>query len=116
LTRAECRARAGQLSGALSDLNTLLAKRWKTGTYVPLQAATAEAALSLVLAERRKELVARNMRWADLRRLNGDPARQVTLARTLNGNSYTLEPGSRRYVYPIPAEEVRLGGLEQNER
>lgn len=116
LTRAECRARSGQVSGALADLNQLLARRWKTGTYVPLSASTAEAALTLVLQERRKELVARNLRWADLRRLNLEPARQVTLTRSLNGSTYTLEPDSRRYVYPIPPEEVRLSGLTPNER
>lgn len=116
LTRAECRTRRGNTAGALADLNTLLSKRWKTGTYVPMTAGSAEAALTLVLSERRKELVARNLRWADLRRLNLDLARQTTLNRNVNGTAYTLEPGSKRYTYPIPPEEVQLSGLAQNER
>lgn len=116
LVSAECRARAGDGAGALDLLNTLLANRWVTGTFVPRAAAGADAALALVLAERRKELVGRALRWGDLRRLNMDPRFRVTLQRAIGGSSYTLEPGSKRYTYPIPDEEVRLGGLGQNER
>jgi starch-binding outer membrane protein, SusD/RagB family len=116
LIRAECRARTGNVPGAMADLNALLLKRWKTGTFVPMTAATADAALALVLTERRKELVGRNMRWADLRRLNLEESRRVSLSRVINGVTYTLEPGSKRYVYPIPPEEVRLSGITPNER
>jgi len=108
LNRAEAAARQGQTAAALNDLNTLLVKRWKTGTYVPLTAAGPDEALVLVLTERRKELIGRNLRWADLRRLGG-PA----LTRPLGGQTYTLAPGSPRYAYPIPVEET---GLVPNER
>jgi hypothetical protein len=116
LIRAECRARAGDADGAMADLNTLLVTRWATGTFIPYQAANADDALVKVLQERRKELVGRNLRWSDLRRLNKDPRFRVTLNRTVNGVVYTLEPGNPRYVYPIPDQEIRLGGLEQNQR
>ena len=111
LVRAECAARQGQTAAAMADLNTLLAKRWKTGTFVPLSAPDAATALAIILAERRKELVGRNLRWTDLRRLNN-----VSLVRTLNGTTYTLAPGSPRYTYPLPADEISLGGLQQNAR
>ncbi|MDP9078834.1 MAG: RagB/SusD family nutrient uptake outer membrane protein [Bacteroidota bacterium] len=116
LISAECRARAGKAQAALDRLNTLLAKRWRSETFVPLVAADAPAALRLVLTERRKELPARNLRWSDLRRLNTDPAFAVTLDRTILGGVYSLAPGSKRYVFPIPDEEIRLEGLQQNER
>ena len=35
LVRAECRARTGDINGAMDDLNRLLQQRWKTGTFVP---------------------------------------------------------------------------------
>lgn len=110
LIRAECRARAGDLTGAMSDLNTLLSKRWVKGTFVPLNAGNAGVALELVLQERRKELLGRNLRWSDVRRLN------LSLQRTLNGQEYRLDAGSPRQVYPIPDDEIRLNGIPQNPR
>jgi tetratricopeptide (TPR) repeat protein len=116
LVRAECAARSGNTAAAMTDLNKLLLTRWKTGTYLDLTAADADAALQLVLTERRKELVGRGIRWGDLRRLNSDPRFAVTLTRQILGSTYTLEAGSRRYVYPIPQDEIKLTGIEQNGR
>lgn len=105
LVRAECAARSGNAAAAMADLNKLLVKRWKTGTFTPLSAATADDALRLVLTERRKELTGRNLRWSDLKRLNKDSRFAVTLMRTILGQAYTLAPGSAAYVYPLPADE-----------
>jgi tetratricopeptide (TPR) repeat protein len=116
LIRAECLARSGDSAGALADLNTLLVTRWRTGTFVPLTAANADDALALVLRERRKELAFRGLRWGDLKRLNGDPRFAVTLSRKFLGTTYTLLPGDKRYVLPIPVQEVQAGGIAQNER
>lgn len=116
LTRAECAARQGNAAAALADLNTLLATRWKKGTYTAMTAPTADAALALILTERRKELTCRGTRWTDLRRLNRDPRFAVTLGRVVAGVNYTLGPGSPRYVYPIPQDELIQVKLEQNER
>jgi hypothetical protein len=116
LVRAECRARAADASGAMADLNTLLARRWVSGTFVPLVVLNADDALRLVLTERRKELLGRGLRWGDLRRLNPDPRFAVTLSRSVLGVNYTLEPGSKRYTYLVPDDELKLGGLAQNER
>ncbi|GAA4326203.1 hypothetical protein GCM10023149_28870 [Mucilaginibacter gynuensis] len=116
LIRAECRARAGETAGALSDLNTLLEKRWLAGKFNPVTAADAEAALRKILEERRKELFRRGQRWSDLRRLNRYERLKVTLTRIIAGQTYTLLPESKRYVYPIPPEEIRLNNIPQNER
>lgn len=116
LIRAECYARTGKIQEAMSDLNTLLKTRWKTGTYTNLAAANSDDALRLILGERRKELCFRNLRWSDLRRLNQDPRFQVTLTRTVNGQNYTLPPNSPRYVLPLDDFETSAGGLQQNTR
>jgi hypothetical protein len=116
LISAECSARAGKTQTALDKLNILLANRTVAGTFKPLALAKAEDVLRLVLAERRKELIGRGLRWADLRRLNNDDRFKIALSRTLNGVNYILEPGSPRYVYPIPDDEIRLEGLVQNQR
>jgi hypothetical protein len=116
LIRAECYARAGNTTAAMNDLNTLLKNRYKIGTFTHLTAANAAAALALIVAERRKELCFRNLRWSDLRRLNKDPRFQVTLTRTINGQTYTLAPNSPKYVLPLDPIETTRGGLQQNPR
>ena len=115
LIRAECYARSGNLTAAMSDLNTLLQKRWKTGTFVPYTANTDAEAKSKILEERRKELPFRGLRWTDLRRLNKDNA-NITLYRVLNNQRDTLRPNSSLYVLPIPPDVIQLSGIKQNER
>lgn len=117
LIRAECYARQGNTSAALSDLNAILKKRFVTGTYTDISAPDADSALAIILRERRKELpFTSNIRWEDLRRLNLDPKFKVTLTRTINGIVYTLPPGDPRYVLPIPDNEIQYSGIQQNER
>lgn len=117
LTRAEAYARLGNTQAALADLNTLLAKRWKTNTFTPLSASTAVTALQLVLSERRKELpFTGNIRWEDLRRLNKQQQFAITLFRSVNNNVYSLPANDPKYVYPIPDIEIQLSGLQQNPR
>ncbi|WP_255563311.1 RagB/SusD family nutrient uptake outer membrane protein [Mucilaginibacter sp. 21P] len=116
LIRAECRARTGNTQAALTDLNALLVKRWEKGYFKPLQSNDAGQVLGWVIAERRKELIGRNLRWEDLRRLNQENRFSVTLLRSINGQRYELAPNDKRYAYPIPDMEVKLNGLVQNER
>lgn len=114
LIRAECLARAGNISAALSDLNTLLKNRYK-GTFIPLTTSSPSDALNKILIERRKELPFRGLRWADLRRLNKDGA-NITLTRIINGQTYTLPPNDPKYVLPIPSDVIGFTGIEQNKR
>jgi hypothetical protein len=116
LARAECAARAGQTSQALDDLNTLLLHRCQPGTFVPLTAATPAAALDTILAERRKELAFRGLRWTDLRRLNKE-GRNITITRKLNGVLYQLAPNSPLYTLPIPPDIIGFNpNMKQNPR
>ncbi|SEN01205.1 SusD family protein [bacterium A37T11] len=122
LIRAETRARSGDQSSAMDDLNALLVKRWAidkvTGLtlYKNRTSSSAEDALKQILVERRKELIYRGLRWSDLRRLNKDPRFAKTLTRSLNGQIYTLPPNNSRYAFPIPIQEIQLTGIPQNNR
>lgn len=115
LTRAECYARAGNVTDALKDLNQLLGTRYRSGRFVPVTATDAAEALQKILQERRKELIYRGTRWTDLRRLNLE-GYNITLTRMLNGETYRLPPNDVRYTYPLPEQEVKISGLEQNPR
>src|SRR5258705_9700477 len=112
LTRAECYARAGLKGPALEDLNLLLSNRYKA-SFVPVQAATANDALTRILLERRKELVMRTLRWIDIKRLNKSGA-NIILTRVMGGQTYTLLPNADYYALPLPTDIINLTGMPQN--
>ena len=118
LNRAEAYARRNEIGLAMADLNTLRKKRFSNKiTYEPLSAGTQQEAIDLVLAERKKELLTRGARWTDLRRLNLDQQRATVIKRILdNSVVYELSPGDKRYVFPIPQNELDGSGIAQNER
>ena len=115
LTRAECFARAGNITAAMNDLNTLLVKRWKTGTFISFSASTTIEAVQKVLTERRKQLLYRNWRWMDIKRLNKEGA-NIVLKRIINSTEYVLPPNDLRYALPIPEQVIELSGMQQNLR
>lgn len=113
LTKAECLARSGHISDALSSLNALLLKRYKSGQFIPVIANTANEAINKILTERRKELLMRFIRWSDVRRLNKEGA-GIILQRYINRQFYSLEPNSLRYALPIPEDIIAITGMQQN--
>ncbi|MGN6494219.1 MAG: RagB/SusD family nutrient uptake outer membrane protein [Agriterribacter sp.] len=115
LMRAETHARAGRIGQAMADLNHLLLHRFREGSFTPLEAGTPAEALQLVLAERRKELLFRGLRWMDIKRLNREGA-GITLTRRINGQTYTLPPNDKRYALLIPEDIIRLTQIPQNPR
>lgn len=115
LIAAESYAHLDRPSDAMIWLNALLITRWKTGTYIPLSSNNAADALIKIREERRKELLFRGLRWADLKRYNKEGA-EITLTRTLNGKTYTLPPNDLRYAIAIPEEVIEMTGMPQNPR
>lgn len=112
LMRAESFARMGKVTEAMKDLNALLKKRYNP-TFVDKVAANQQEAINLIVAERRKELLLRGLRWMDLKRLNKLGA-NITLTRVVNSKTYTLEPNSLRYAIQLPPEIIDLTGMPQN--
>ena len=115
LIRAECYARSNGVTQAMQDLNLLLSKRYKTGTFTNLTASSGADALNKILIERRKELVMRGVRWTDIKRLNKESA-NIILTRNVNGQTFILPPNDLRYALPIPDDIIQLTGMPQNPR
>jgi pentatricopeptide repeat protein len=101
LIKAECLARAGKKDDAVKMLNDLRKKRFKPADYADLSAASNDEALQLVVDERRREFFGSGLRWLDQRRLNKDPQFAKTVTRVFNNVTYTLEPNSNGYVFPL---------------
>jgi tetratricopeptide (TPR) repeat protein len=122
LIKAECLARTGDVSGALTAVNTLRAKRIRPGATQNLTASSSAEAVTKILQERRREMPF-VQRWYDLRRYNNnaDPSDDVVVTKqfyslTLAGpdvtqpvKTYTLEKKSRRYALPIHNNELIAG-------
>lgn len=114
LIGAECEARIGDKDRAMQMLNKLLVTRFKTNTFISLSAGTNLEALDVIIAERRKELLKRGLRFQDLKRLNKDPRYSKTLVRIVGDNTYILPPNDPRYVFPIPQYIINYSGIQQN--
>jgi len=113
LIRAECNVRNGHMSDGIKDLETLLNKRWKTGTFHAPAISDPVSALQIILDERRKELLCRGIRWTDLRRLNGEGA-NIILHRWFDGQPFTLYAHAPQYTFLIPSDAI--GNMPQNAR
>lgn len=115
LIRVECLLRLGEWEEADSILKLYLGKRYG-GDELADYPIDREKLLPFVILERRRQLIFRGIRWMDLRRLNKDSRFAKSLKREIGGKVYVLEPGSKRYTWPIPDNAVEYGGLTQNER
>ncbi|MDH5825851.1 RagB/SusD family nutrient uptake outer membrane protein [Sphingobacterium faecium] len=116
LVKAEAAYRIGKLAEARSVLNTLLKNRWESGSYVNTTETSQAALLSMILDERRKELVFRGRRWADLKRLNLEDRFKKTIQRQVGGANYMLLPNDYKYAYRLSETLTRVAGVPQNKR
>ncbi|CAL1519149.1 RagB/SusD family nutrient uptake outer membrane protein [Chitinophaga sp. MM2321] len=116
LIRAECYARNNDTKRALIDINTLLRKRWLQNTFIDFDLDDSEKVLMVILNERRKELIFRNRRWSDLKRLNKVSKFAITLERKFENDTYSLPPNDLRYELLIPNSVISISGIEQNKR
>jgi len=116
LMKAECLIRSGEVQQGLNTLNDLLRKRYKNdGSFAPKATTNPETALTIVLSERRKELVFRGLRWMDIKRLNAI-GRNIYLKRTLGTSQYTLNANDLRFALAIPEDIIVNTNIPQNRR
>jgi hypothetical protein len=120
LIRAECYARSGDganISKAMDDVNTVRKYRFKTGSSYELSAANLTDALKIVKEERRREFACSGLNWYDLRRYQAYGDAVPTFSRMVDGENFSLAPGSNRYTMAIPEFTRAMNSLlEQNPR
>jgi len=123
LMRAECNARANNLTGAVADLETLRKKRISgTAAAVPSAVASNQQALvRFILDERIREFAITGLRWLDMRRLSQDPVYKDHVIYT---HKIYGENGEEVSTYSLKPERFALkfgermlnesNGLEEN--
>lgn len=73
--------------------------------------------LEFVMAERRKQLLFRGLRWVDLRRLNHIERAEIDVHRKVEETRHVLTANDKRYVFQIPSNVFTLNSdMVQNER
>lgn len=110
LNFAEAAALDNAEGEATSKLNTLLERRYETGTYTPISGLSGETLVNKIREERRKELCFEGQRWFDLRRY-GMPS----FTHRWQGQTYTLRQNDPSYTLPIMRQIIdRNNQLQQN--
>jgi len=113
LNRAECNARNGKLVLAIQDLNNFISKRYEAPKNY--EGYGQDELINSILEERRKELVCRALRWADIRRLSFENNRAIVLKRKMGEITYELSPSQiQEFSYLFPTSVIELGGVIQN--
>ncbi|MGG8497998.1 RagB/SusD family nutrient uptake outer membrane protein [Tenacibaculum sp. TC6] len=119
---AEAKTRKNELSDALILINNFLRTRIDNTVYTDFTSTNQEEVLNWVLAERRKELYFRGLRWFDMRKLSKEGkmpnlTREYTNFNTGVTTTYTLEGNSKKYTLLIPEVVMSFNpDMPQNER
>lgn len=114
LNKAESLAVLNKTQEAIDALNVLRSKRFVVNT--PLLDPNKYDRMSVirqVREERRKELLLRGIRFADIKRYNMEDE-NIKLTRLIGGKEYILEPNSRKYALPLPQDIIEITGIPQN--
>lgn len=113
LIKAECLAVLGIKDLAILALEELLKNRISNYTTDALNDLDSVDLIKHIRLERRKELIFRNKRFADIKRYNRE-GENIVIKRTIFGKDYYLEPNSVKYALPLPSDLVDFTGIEQN--
>ncbi|WP_258102792.1 RagB/SusD family nutrient uptake outer membrane protein [Marinoscillum sp. MHG1-6] len=126
--RIECYIYQNQLDEAISDFNTLFARRYSGGdsTTVTMQSLRdfidpngsfgmndQNILFNVLILEKRKEFLAQGMRWFDAKRWGLSMSHDLE-----NGSIITIGEveNDPQWLLQIPNSAVEVGGLEKNER
>jgi tetratricopeptide (TPR) repeat protein len=120
LIKAECLARTGNFEGAGKLLDNIRSNRIPNAS-LRNRKYTQENTLSYVLGERRRELAFHGgLRWFDIKRLNHETNRQISLVRTrenANEKIAILEANSDKFALPFSSLVIAANpNIVQNPR
>lgn len=110
LIKAECLARAGQISDALGILNTVRKTRILAASYQDIATTDKTTALNAIFRTKRNELILTIVPFADARRLNAEGVYKVSFTKTADGVTYNLSSESHMWTMPFPQGATKNPG------
>ncbi|ACU02283.1 RagB/SusD family nutrient uptake outer membrane protein [Pedobacter heparinus] len=119
LLSAECKARTGDIGGAVTDLEALRKKRMPA-TSATVSITDKDALIRFIIDERTRELSMQGYRWFDMRRLYKDPLfagkmpyTHKYVSATGAVTTYTLKP--ERFAIRFPQSVINANpGMKNN--
>lgn len=117
LIKAECLARKNDLTGAMTALNAVRAKRILPAEYTALTAANTAEAIGHIRRTKENATMFSIVAFADMRRFNKEPQYARTLTKTENGTALSLKPDSHMWTMPFPQGAINNPGngtIQQN--
>lgn len=100
LIKAECLIRTAKINEGMDEINKIRIRR--IFPYTPLTAANEAQAMAHLQKTSRIEFLFTMRNFIDIKRWNREGKYPVTIQRTLNGVTYTLQPNSPLWVFPFP--------------
>lgn len=110
LIKAECLARAGQISDALTALNAVRKTRIQPSSYQDIVTTDKTVALNAIFKTKNNELILTLIPFADARRLNAEGVYKVSFSKVDNGTTYNLSSTSHLWTMPFPQGAVKNPG------
>jgi pentatricopeptide repeat protein len=115
LIKAECLARTGDISGAMSVINEMRKKRMEASSYADLTATTEAQAMAHLMRFSKMEFLYTMKSYFNIKRWNTEAAYKQTISKTINGVTYTLRPESTLWIFPFPQSATAYNeNLTQN--
>lgn len=110
LIKAECLARAGQISDALAILNKVRKMRILPTSYHDIATVDKTTAINAILKTKNNELILTIVPFADARRLNAEGVYKVSFSKQAGGTTYTLSSTSHLWTMPFPQGATKNPG------
>ena len=110
LIKAECLARANQISDALDVLNTVRKTRILPTSYQDIATADKTTALNAIFKTKNNELILTLIPFADARRLNAEGVYKVSFSKVDAGTTYNLSSTSHLWTMPFPQGATKNPG------
>ncbi len=119
LIKAECQARKGQISDAMTTLDKVRASRIHPDCFQSSTASTEAQAIELIRRTKDNEMINTLIPFLDQKRYNAEGTYARTLTKEFDGKTYTLRPDSHLWTMVFPANAINRPGnglLTQNSK